>query len=561
VEPGQKLGNYVVQEKMGEGVTTSTYLLQERGKTRPAILKLLSETRAQDPAQVERFQREAKLVSHLRQANIVPVLECGQHEGIPYFITEYVEGKNLQALMGADGPVPFEIAILFLIDIARGLEYAHEHDVIHGRIRPDNLMLSQTGIVKIANSGLAWEMDDVAAILGIESFREKILYASPEQISGRKADARSDLFSLGVVSYELLAVCPFAGATCDDVAMAILEELPEPLENLVSPIPPDLAKMIRKMLEKDLTERCTAAEAREELEEIGRALGLHRGQEVLKEFLKDPVQGRRRTMENRGTAATPAPRGRRRQEAPPPEPDAPPVVEEKVEPAVAAPPEPVEEPPAVEAAAPPTAVEPPPEPSPEPASEEEPVVAAAVKRQAWRPSFRLPTLPFGRWFAWGRCIVPWLWQRPYYVGLAVFLAVGVLTGAVTSHVHHRTTPPTEASPAPLRAGFAPGQTEGEVPPESPAEAGASYHVQCRPVSAIVSVDGTRVDAGKISSFEIELSPGPHTFHVVHPGLRLDRVLRCQIAAEDPRRTLVLDLREGRVIATEDADPAPPADSH
>jgi hypothetical protein len=228
-----------------------------------------------------------------------------------------------------------------------------------------------------------------------------------------------------------------------------------------------------------------------------------------------------------------------------------------------APPEPVPEPPAAQPveAEPPFVAEPPPEPSPEPETEEEPVVAAAVEREEWRPSFRLPTLPFGRWFAWGRCIVPWLWQHPYYVGLAVFLVVGVLTGAVTSHVHHRPAPSVEASPAPLRASFGPSQTEGEAPPEPPAEIGASYHVECRPVSAIVSVDGTRVDAGKVSSFEIQLSPGLHTFHVVHPGLRLDRVLRCQIAAEDLRRTLILDLHEDRVIATTDADPASPADSH
>lgn len=286
--PPREVGGFVLDRKLGSGGMATVYLAIQRSLNRPVVVKLLHPHLAEDEALVARFEREARAAAQLKHENIVQVIDFGRSGAESFMAMELVEGKDLRQILDRAGPPPVGVAALLLRDVARGLEHAHGERIIHRDIKPANLMLTTGGTLKIMDFGLARLADDAAAgMTATGSILGTPAYMSPEQAEGRQVDERTDLFSLGVVGYELVGGCrPFGGDSYASVIRALLTHVPPPLVSLAPEVPPRLAVLIHSMLEKDPIRRPDGASViLSELETVVLELGLHRGQEILREFL------------------------------------------------------------------------------------------------------------------------------------------------------------------------------------------------------------------------------------------------------------------------------------
>ncbi|MGI8432809.1 MAG: protein kinase domain-containing protein [Chthoniobacterales bacterium] len=259
---GQQLGSYRLEALVGAGGMGLVYQAHDERLGRKVALKLLPPSRVANAAELQRLQREARAASALNHPNIVTVHEIGQVEATPYVATEFIEGSTLRARMSQGAISPNEV-----LDIARqvasALSVAHRAGIVHRDIKPENIMLRPDGYVKVLDFGIA----QVTPPLGIptETGREMIQgtarYMSHEQAGGRSVDARSDLWSLGVVLYEMLkGRAPFAGKTPTDVITAILFSDPQPSDKDTAIVPPALQNVLERALRKDPAERYQTAE-------------------------------------------------------------------------------------------------------------------------------------------------------------------------------------------------------------------------------------------------------------------------------------------------------------
>ena len=284
-------GPFELKEKIGSGGMASVYLAVQKSLQRPVVLKVLYPHLAEDEKLVQRFEREARAAAMMRHENIIQVIDCGRQDDVAYICMEFVEGMDLKKWLEAHGTPPIEMALLMLRDVCRGLEHAHGHRIIHRDIKPANIMLTPDGTIKIMDFGLArsgsetsTQMTMVGSVLGTPA------YMSPEQATGEVVDERSDIFSAGVVAYELLGgTRPFLGDSYSTVLRAILTVEPPELSHFNPLVPEDVASVVRKMLAKDVSKRyATITQAREELEGIIEQLGLLRGKDLLKEYASAP---------------------------------------------------------------------------------------------------------------------------------------------------------------------------------------------------------------------------------------------------------------------------------
>jgi tRNA A-37 threonylcarbamoyl transferase component Bud32 len=285
-------GPFELKEKIGSGGMASVYLAVQKSLQRPVVLKVLYPHLAEDEKLVARFEREARAAAMMRHENIIQVIDCGRQDDVAYICMEFVEGMDLKKWLEAHGTPPIEMALLMLRDLCRGLEHAHGHRIIHRDIKPANIMLTPDGTIKIMDFGLArsgsetsTQMTMVGSVLGTPA------YMSPEQATGEVVDERSDIFSAGVVAYELLGgTRPFTGDSYSTVLRSILTVEPPELSHFNPLVPEDVAAIVRKMLAKDVGKRyATITQAREELEGIIEQLGLLRGKDLLKEYAIDPA--------------------------------------------------------------------------------------------------------------------------------------------------------------------------------------------------------------------------------------------------------------------------------
>jgi len=251
------------------------YLAWDSELERPVAVKVLPQVVAADTTRIERFIREAKAASALNHPNILTVYDAGHSDGMRFIVTEYIEGHVLRTKI-AQGSLDVRTTLDIGMQIASALTEAHRAGIVHRDIKPENVMLRPSGAVKLLDFGLAKltqgpVFDDDGATRS-ESRRAPSAtragmmlgtygYMAPEQLRGSDVDTRADLFSLGVLIYELVSGRrPFGGVTTTDVIVAILKEDPQPLSRVAPDVPPELDRIVAKLLEKEPDRRYQAAQ-------------------------------------------------------------------------------------------------------------------------------------------------------------------------------------------------------------------------------------------------------------------------------------------------------------
>ena len=235
---GTRLGDFQIMRKLGRGGMADVYAARQLSLGRDVALKVLRTDYARDKDYVERFRREARAAAKLNHPNIVQVYEVGTVDSQHYISQELIEGDNLRQRLDRYGAITAEEAVEVLVGVAAALEVASEAGITHRDIKPENIMRSTRGIIKVADFGLARLGADVATSQASLTQAGLTLgtprYMSPEQVQGKSVDARSDLYSLGVSMYHLLAGRPPFEAD-DPLALALmhLHETPMPLDRRV----------------------------------------------------------------------------------------------------------------------------------------------------------------------------------------------------------------------------------------------------------------------------------------------------------------------------------------
>jgi serine/threonine protein kinase/Flp pilus assembly protein TadD len=282
---GEKIGHYKVQSSIGAGGMGEIYRASDTRLRRDVAIKILPESLMKDASAIERFMREAYAASALNHPNILTIFDIGEHESTHFIATEFVEGETLRQRMQNS---KFRLAEILdiAIQIANALVAAHEAGIIHRDIKPENVMIRRDGYVKVLDFGIAKlseneppEIDANAATL-VQSITAQgmilgtAFYMSPEQARGLRVDARSDVFSLGAVIYEMTArKLPFSGATIADIIASILKSEPAPLSGIVKNLPPEFERIVAKALNKKRAERYqTMKDFAEDLKQIRQRL-------------------------------------------------------------------------------------------------------------------------------------------------------------------------------------------------------------------------------------------------------------------------------------------------
>ena len=247
------IGRYEVERLLGEGGMGVLYLARDPVIDRHVALKLL---RVNGEDLRRRLMREAQSAGRLQHPNVVTVYDVGDHDGQLYIAMEYIDGDTLATLIRDD--VPFSvIRKLDIVDeIADGLGYAHQRGIIHRDIKPANLMISRGGLVKVLDFGIARLSHRESGEIDGPTLIGTPAYMAPEQLEGAEVDARSDIYAVGLVMYELFSGRrAFAGATTADVLQQVLAAQPTPIERLVPDIDPDLAKVIARAMARQPSDR------------------------------------------------------------------------------------------------------------------------------------------------------------------------------------------------------------------------------------------------------------------------------------------------------------------
>src|SRR6266576_779398 len=278
---GQEIGPYKITDHLGSGGMGEVYLAQDTRLDRLVALKVLPAYFVSDDTRLRRFQREARAASALNHPNILTIHEVGELDGVHFIATEFIDGQTIRELIAND-----ELSLKEVLDIvaqvASAISAAHAAGIVHRDIKPENIMRRGDSIVKVLDFGIAKLLEqtpaDLPAITRQQTETGIVLgtvgYMSPEQARGLTVDGRTDIWSLGVVLYEMLAHrTPFAGATRMDTMVAILERDPAPLELTEDPELQRLSTVVNKTLRKETAERYqTAAELLADLTAIRRQL-------------------------------------------------------------------------------------------------------------------------------------------------------------------------------------------------------------------------------------------------------------------------------------------------
>jgi len=263
--PGTNLGEYVVESLLGTGGMGEVYRARDPRLRREVAIKVLPPVVSNDPARLQRFEQEARAAAALNHPNILAVFQMGIHEGAPYLVSELLHGGTLREQLRR-GPVPVRKAIDYSVQIARGLAAAHENGVVHRDLKPENLFITNDGRAKILDFGLAkltqrlWE-ETATGKEGTESgmVMGTVGYMSPEQVSGKPADPRADIFALGAIIYEALSgKRAFHKPTAVETMNAIVNE-DLTASQFPPTIPPALQRVVHRCLDKNPAQRFQSA--------------------------------------------------------------------------------------------------------------------------------------------------------------------------------------------------------------------------------------------------------------------------------------------------------------
>jgi len=256
---GRTLGDYRVLRCLGQGGMGQVYLAEQASLKRKVALKILRPETASNPVALARFEQEATAVARLSHANIVQVYAFGAIDGLHYMALEYVEGRNLRDYLARKGPPDVLLALSIMRQVAAALQRACEAGIIHRDIKPENILLNRKGEVKVADFGLSRCLDGEGQPVSLTQSGVTMgtpLYMSPEQVEGRPLDCRTDIYSLGVTCYHMLAgQPPFHGETAFEVAIKHVRDEPPPLRAARPDLPESLCAVVHKMLAKDPAQR------------------------------------------------------------------------------------------------------------------------------------------------------------------------------------------------------------------------------------------------------------------------------------------------------------------
>ncbi len=252
-------GRYVLERRLGSGGMADVWLAEDQELGRRVAVKILHERYANDEQFVERFRREATHAAGLSHPNIVSIYDRGTIDGSYYIVMEYVEGRTLKELIVTRGACPVPVAISYVRQVLAALRYAHRQGIIHRDIKPHNVIVDREGRAKVADFGIARagasQMTEAGSIIGTAQ------YLSPEQARGSVVDESSDLYSTGIVLYELLTgKVPFTGESPVEIAMKHLSQPPEPPSAHRHEVPHDLDLVVLRALAKEPVDRYRSAQ-------------------------------------------------------------------------------------------------------------------------------------------------------------------------------------------------------------------------------------------------------------------------------------------------------------
>ena len=271
-------GRYRLESKLGSGGMSTVYLALDEVLDRPVAVKLLHREISEEVDQLERFRREARAAARLSHPNLVGVIDAGEDDGRPYIVFEYIQGRTLKRRIHEDGPLPVDEAVAYAIEIGRGLTAAHARKLVHRDVKPQNVLIDPDGRAKVTDFGIARSLESkgltaTGRVLGTTD------YVSPEQAMGEDVDERSDVYSLGVVLYEMLTGdVPFQAETQVGVAMKHVNE-PMPDVQVKRPeVSAAVASVVDRATTKDPRDRySTVAEMVRDLEQTLEVEAARRG--------------------------------------------------------------------------------------------------------------------------------------------------------------------------------------------------------------------------------------------------------------------------------------------
>ena len=255
---GEVLGNrYELMEKIGEGGMAIVYKARDNKLSRLVAVKILKKEFANNKDIADKFKKEATAVANFSDANIVNVLDVGHEEegNIDYFVMEYVNGKTLKDLIVGNGKLNYTTAISIAIQIAKALECAHKNNIIHRDVKPQNILVTESGLVKVTDFGIA-KSSTSATITNTTTIMGSAHYLSPEQAKGTFIDLRSDIYSLGIVLYEMVTgILPFDGESPVTIALKHIQSEPIEPKKHNAAIPDSLNNLIMKAISKECINR------------------------------------------------------------------------------------------------------------------------------------------------------------------------------------------------------------------------------------------------------------------------------------------------------------------
>jgi serine/threonine protein kinase len=256
----QQIGRYEILQEIGRGAMGVVFKGRDPLIGRAVAVKTITSGVAQSADLLERFYREARAAGGLQHPNIVTIYELAESGGAPFIAMEYLEGESLEKIIARKPPLPLATKLGYIVQTCRALDYAHRRGVIHRDVKPANIVVTRDGMVKVVDFGIArlghTSNTQTGMLLGT------LAYMSPEQVRGQHADARCDIWAMGVVLYELITYQrPFTGENHAALLLSILQNEPPPIRQVVPECPVALERVISKCLRKDDKERYPSMEA------------------------------------------------------------------------------------------------------------------------------------------------------------------------------------------------------------------------------------------------------------------------------------------------------------
>jgi eukaryotic-like serine/threonine-protein kinase len=269
---GSKLnGRYRIEGEIGSGGMSTVYLAFDETLERPVALKVLDSDFSRDPNALERFRREARTVAQISHPHVVMVIDAGEDQGHPYIVFEHVRGETLKDRIRRTGPLPVSEAVAYAIEVGRALEAAHERQLVHRDVKPQNVLIDEEGGAKVTDFGIARSLElEAHQLTAAGRVVGTTDYVSPEQALGHEVTGQSDVYSLGIVLFEMLTgEIPFKGDSSVSVAMKHVREALPDVQRKRPETSAALAAVVERATAKDVTSRYpTVSEMVRDLEEV-----------------------------------------------------------------------------------------------------------------------------------------------------------------------------------------------------------------------------------------------------------------------------------------------------